>query len=53
MTQWKAVSKALNTGIPDDQLERIVPVLEQLEQAWEPLRKTIPEGSLMWTGPDA
>ena len=52
MTDWKAVSKAMESGIPDDQIDRIAPVLEQLERVWEPLRKTIPEGSLMWTGPE-
>jgi hypothetical protein len=51
MTDWKAISKSLDTGIPDDQLDRIVPVLEQLERVWEPLRKTIPQGTDMWTGP--
>jgi hypothetical protein len=48
MTDWKAVSRALDTGIPDDQLDRIVPVLEQLERVWEPLRASIPEGSTVW-----
>jgi hypothetical protein len=48
MTDWKAISRALNTGIPDEELTRIVPVLEQLERVWEPLRKSIPPGTEMW-----
>ena len=48
MTDWKAISKALDTGIPDDQLERIVPILEQLERAFEPLRATLEPGAEMW-----
>ena len=52
MTDWKALSKALNTGIPDDQLERIAPTLEQLEAAFRPLQKTIPHGADVWTGPE-
>lgn len=49
MTDWKAVSKGLDTGIPDEQLAKIVPVLEQLERVFEPLRGTIPQGETMWT----
>jgi len=48
MTDWKAISKALQTGIPDDQLDRIVPILEQLERVWTPLRESIPAGTEMW-----
>ncbi|HLW77778.1 MAG TPA: hypothetical protein VKS01_12350 [Bryobacteraceae bacterium] len=48
MTDWRAVSKALNTGIPGDQLDRLAPVLEQLERVWEPLRESIPAGAEMW-----
>jgi hypothetical protein len=48
MTDWKAISKALDTGIPDDQLDRIAPVLEGLERAFEPLRASLPAGSDMW-----
>ncbi len=49
MTNWKEISKALDTGIPDDQLDRIAPVLEQLERVWEPLRKSIPPGAEIWS----
>ena len=52
MTDWKALSKALNTGIPDAQLERIAPTLEQLEAAFRPLTKAIPHGADVWTGPE-
>ena len=48
MTEWKLISKALNTGIPDQELDKIVPVLESLERAFEPLRKTIPTGADLW-----
>ena len=48
MTDWKMISKALNTGIPDDEMDRIGPVLEALEHAFEPLRKTIPTGADVW-----
>jgi len=49
MSDWKAISKALNTGIPDDQLDRIAPTLDQLEAAFRPLQKTIPHGADVWT----
>jgi len=52
VTDWKQVSKALNTGIPDDQLERIAPTLATLETALRPLQKTIPHGADVWTGPE-
>jgi len=48
MTDWKALSKALETGIPEDQMDRIVPVLEGLSRAFEPLRSAIPAGTDMW-----
>jgi hypothetical protein len=51
-SDWKAISNALNTGIPDDQLDRIAPTLDQLETAFRPLQKTIPHGADVWTGPD-
>jgi hypothetical protein len=38
---WKLAAKAMNTGIPDDQLERIVPVLETLEKSFRPLADSI------------
>ena len=52
MTDWKLVSKALDTGIPEDQLERIAPTLDTLETALRPLQKTIPHGADVWTGPE-
>jgi len=52
VTDWKLVSKALDTGIPDDQLERIAPTLTTLETALRPLQKTIPHGADVWTGPE-
>jgi len=52
VTDWKLVSKALDTGIPDDQLERIAPTLNTLETALRPLQQTIPHGADMWTSPE-
>ena len=52
MTDWKLVSKALDTAIPDDQLERIAPTLNTLETALRPLQKTISHGADVWTGPE-
>ena len=52
MTDWKLVSKALDIGIPDDQLERIAPTLNTLETALRPLQKTIPHGADVWAGPE-
>jgi hypothetical protein len=52
VTDWKLVSKALDSGIPDDQLERIAPTLITLETALRPLQKTLPPGADVWTGPE-
>ena len=49
MADWKAISRALDTGTPDDQLERLAPILDQLERAFEPLRAKIPLGADVWT----
>lgn len=52
VTDWKLISKALDSGIPDDQLERIAPTLVALETALRPLQRTIPHGADVWTGPE-
>jgi hypothetical protein len=48
MTEWKLISKAMNTGIPDEELGKIAPVLESLERTFEPLCATIPTGADVW-----
>jgi hypothetical protein len=49
MTDWRVVAKALEPAIPETDIERVVPILEQLERVWEPLRASIPPGTEMWT----
>ncbi len=48
MTDWRGVAQALEPAIPEADIERVVPVLEQLERVWEPLRASIPPGTEMW-----
>ncbi len=43
MKHWKEAAKALESGIPDEQLDRIAPTLEALEAAFRPLVEAIPE----------
>lgn len=37
MTDWPALAHALDLDIPEDQLRRITPVLEDLETSFRPL----------------
>ena len=45
MKDWKAIAHAAGLGIPEDQLDRIVPSLDGLEAAFAPLRGSIPDST--------
>jgi hypothetical protein len=45
---WKQIASALEPAIPAEDIEKIVPVLEGLERAFEPLRESIPAGTDVW-----
>jgi hypothetical protein len=49
MTDWRKIAAALDPPIPADDIERIAPVLEALESAFQPLRASIPAGADIWT----
>jgi hypothetical protein len=51
MTDWKKIGSALDPPIPAADLEQIAPVLEALEEAFRPLRESIPHDAGVWTGP--
>lgn len=42
MTDWKAVARAHGLQIPDDQIERIAPTLNGLEEIFRPLPTRLP-----------
>ena len=42
MKDWNKIAAASNLAIPDADLERIRPSLDQLEAAFRPMVKTIP-----------
>jgi hypothetical protein len=46
---WKKIAAGVAPEIPPEDIEKIVPVMEGLERAFEPLRKSIPQGTDMWT----
>jgi len=46
---WRKVAAGVAPDIPVADVEKIVPIMEALERAFEPLRATIPQGSEMWT----
>jgi hypothetical protein len=49
MTDWLKIASALVPAIPAEDVEKIVPTMDGLERAFEPLRKSIPIGAEMWT----
>ncbi len=48
-TDWKKIAAGVAPEIPAEDAEKIVPVMEALERAFEPLRASIPAGTDMWT----
>lgn len=51
MTDWRKLAESLDPPIPAADLAKIVPVLEALEAAYQPLQRSIPPGTDIWTGP--
>ena len=45
MKDWRQLAKAANVDITAEELERIVPILKGLENAYRPLTKKIPLGT--------
>jgi hypothetical protein len=43
MTDWKALARARGLEIPEEEIDRIAPALDQLERSFRPLAATIPE----------
>lgn len=52
MTDWKKIAEALEPPIPSADLDKIVPLLQALEQSFRPLQQSIPAGTDVWTGPE-
>jgi hypothetical protein len=45
MTNWKALVAARGLDISDDELDRIQPMLDNLESVFEPVAASIPFGT--------
>ena len=43
MTDWKKVAEARQVGMPEDELERIIPNLESLEARFLPIAAAVPD----------
>ena len=41
MKDWKAIARARDLGIPEEDLERVVKPLESLEEAFRPLMQEL------------
>lgn len=52
MTNWKATAAALDPPIPDADIERLLPVVTALEEAFRPLQATLTPEDDVWTGPE-
>lgn len=42
MKNWRAIASASGLGIPEADMDRVVPVLEALDATFQPLIRTIP-----------
>jgi hypothetical protein len=49
MTDWKKIAAGVS---PEIEVDKILPVMEALERAFDPLVESIPAGSDIWTGPE-
>ncbi len=52
MTDWKKTAAALDPPIPEADVEKLLPVMEALENAFRPLQLTLTPESDVWTGPE-
>jgi hypothetical protein len=52
MTDWKKTAAALDPPIPETDVEKLLPVMEALENAFRPLQATLTAESDVWTGPE-
>ena len=43
MTDWKQLTRARGLGIPNDQVERFVPILDALEQSFTAIAADLPD----------
>jgi hypothetical protein len=46
---WREIAAGAAPDIPAEDVEKIVPIMEALERAFEPLRESIPQDADMWT----
>ena len=49
MTDWRLRAASTDAAI---EIDKILPVMEGLEKAFEPLVRTIPAWADIWTGPE-
>lgn len=49
---WQARAKAAHPPVAEEMLDRVIPTLEALEQAFRPLTRKIPPDGLAWSRPE-
>jgi len=49
MRDLRKIAAGVAPDMPAEDAEKIVPIMEALERAFEPLRESIPPGTEMWT----
>ena len=52
MTDWKKIAAALDPPIPSADAEKLLPVMDALEAAFAPLKRSLTPESDIWTGPE-
>jgi hypothetical protein len=51
MTDWKALAEAVEPPVPEEMLDQVIPPLEALEAAFQPLLQNLPPDAPAWHGP--
>jgi hypothetical protein len=52
MTDWKKIAESIDPPIPAEAADKIIPLLQALEDSFRPLQRSIPAGADVWTGPE-
>ncbi|HEX5431663.1 MAG TPA: hypothetical protein VFW83_06840 [Bryobacteraceae bacterium] len=52
MTDWRALAAALRAPIEQEDWAQVLPVMENLERALDPLRENLDHGEAPWTSDD-
>jgi len=52
VTDWKALARASGQQLSEEEIARLLPVLEALERILRPRFEALPHDVMPWTGPE-